>query len=634
MSFLRPIDPPQSILLEICPKEQAESINDLCMSLTRAKMTEVVKLYVPLAAQSTLTFGPKYFTLTKTLNEWLTDRYRGLINLQRELLPHLLYEPNLKLAAKAWPRNFRSAITYALNNVFIGLEKVMEIISENPVKIKLQSGRESYVTPIMITSAMDTDLSCTINIYSLTPQVAYILGRAMEMKSYCGTSSTTDILPEQKLETFSGEGEIIGKFEVFKSIVKNNEIYMTGSGTGIKVGDVNTIAAALNFADPFSVSNIKYLKKFRVKAASFLLLTSLSSYPGQHSLQELPSTPELLRNGLRYVDYSCLANCAMPYFDKFGKTSFNDIRGRIILNVINSKLAKYAIKNLPADKKDVWINVDELVDEIFADMDITNKFGIDISVVRGFQGLFDNLSMSKVNLQNLVTVFTKQLLRGILAVYASAGMVEIAFSPSTLSSNRPFESIKFVRLSGLGRFITGVDSEYVPRDELKKAKASVELDHDNLILRILNDEAAQFVKNNIGKKISSNRYLVDEITLSRKIQSNNDLDNRIMVLKEMASISELPPIWQALTEQVKRHISALKSERLSDWLMYSLNGRLPELAELLRTDSTIRKMILMVEGGRFLVRRSDFENLSKLLANYGFTLPEPFSIPIGYWSRR
>ena len=63
MSFLKPVDLPQSILLETCPPDIAKDMEDICRHLTRARMTEIVKMYVPLAAGAIFSFGPYHYNL-------------------------------------------------------------------------------------------------------------------------------------------------------------------------------------------------------------------------------------------------------------------------------------------------------------------------------------------------------------------------------------------------------------------------------------------------------------------------------------------------------------------------------------------------------------------------------------------
>lgn len=618
MSFLKPVDLPQSILLETCPPDIAKDMEDICRHLTRARMTEIVKMYVPLAAGAIFSFGPYHYNLSKLLQEWLTDRYRGYIDPQRELLPHLLYGPNLKKATDAWPANLRAVITYALNNSFIGLEKIRQIISENPEKITLASGRQTYVTPEMALSMMNTDLSGIINLYSVIPQVARMVGQAMGLQSFSGRSRTTDILPEGRIETFSGEGDLLGKFEVFKSIIHSNGIGLTGTGTGIRTGDVTAIAAALNLADPFAKSEHSQFKKFRARAAAVLLLTARASYLGKYTV-----LPDMLRAGLKSLEYTFLVNCALPHFDKFGKTNFYEMSGRRFLSAITAALARYAVRNLPADKHDVWIDCDDLVDEILTGLPVSERFGIDLEAIKGYSDVYDNITLTKVQVANVVNSFTKPLIKGIIAFLASAGLVEMAYLPSALNTKRPYDAIKYVRLTGLGRYAMCCDIEYIPRGEFEMATASVELDADNMIVRVLNDEASLFIKNQIGRKISSNRYIVNEATITRKIQTRTELENRVAILKEMAAVQQLPPAWLAMVNHAGRRLGAIKAERISDWCMYALDTKLPELVELLRTHPYARRLILMVEGGRFLVKNSDVAELRGILTENGFSLPAP-----------
>lgn len=632
MSFLRPVDIPQTILLEECPPDHAERYMKIVEGLTRARLTEIAKMYIPLAATGQLSFGPKHFNYTQTLNEWLTDRYRGYVDLQRSVAVYLLHEPNLRRAIEAWPANFRSVIAYALNNFFIGIDKIREIISENPVKIVLRSGRETFVTPDMITSTMNTDISGQVNIYNMIPQVGRLVGKIMGLDGYNRISATTDVLPEFGIEAFTGEGDIIGKMPVFMKIADAEHMQLTPGGCGVKAGDANTLDTALGLADPFSDSKIKYLKRFRIKAVALVLFTARAARSHISKKDAAYDTPDLIKLGIANLHTLFLENAALPYFDKIPKSILANVNGSDIILAISKILTKYSAKRLAEGKSDVWVNADNLVDEVFVGLNMPDKFGIDLSELR-YNSLYNNLAVGKMQLVNVVPGFSKQLLRGIIAMLASVGLVELAYSPSALTGARPFEAIRFVRLTGLGRYVFDVDDVYTPQAKAQQVEPSIELDSDNFIVKILKDDAMNFIKNNIGKKISSNRYLVDNATLSRKISTPAELEGRISILKELAGITELPTSWQALADNISRRLTALKAMSLRQYRMYALNGRRTDLIEFLRSDPEARKLILMVEGGRFLVKNEDITSLRSLLAEKGFILPEPFA-DAEYWFYR
>ena len=51
-----------------------------------------------------------------------------------------------------------------------------------------------------------------------------------------------------------------------------------------------------------------------------------------------------------------------------------------------------------------------------------------------------------------------------------------------------------------------------------------------------------------------------------------------------------------------------------------INGDNPELVRLLTSDSQLRKMIILVEGQRFLIKRDDMKEFVDMMKDKGFLI--------------
>lgn len=605
----------------------------------KAAITRYLHLYWPLIVGKDYCFESPGEWMMKPLQKLLEGKYINGYNAANEIFYALFDDDcNLKRAVDAWPAAIRIAVEEAVRNYFISPSFLRETAAANPTKIAIPDGRNLKITGKILESFFSNSESMSCQALSIGRLLHRRLANILEIEEFSERSSTTDVLPEGDYTVINYELSTVGAIDSFDAVCDINGMRLQSSYIHpMKESDLTTVASACEWEEPFATSPFKAMKNFRTRMATFWLLNVYERDYRLRRPEQFPNRTEAVIKSMREffqypsVDIARLAVCSVPFIGRFGKKQFGDLSGNIIVSQVKSSLLKYSAKELGDGASDPWVDLTELVNEILAKVDYESRLCIDVDMVEN-SGLRNEYSNQSILLTNALREFSRPFIRGIIVSLGMLGLVELVKGPDNKGSS-PFDCFRFVRLTRLGRHVFGRDAEYVVNVEERPRESvnPIELYDDSLMILAQRADSADYVRANIGRKVSSTRFVADERSIMRGVTFPYELKNKRNTLLQLSRRTKLPKIWEDMFDSLNRKFSAISPVNISKWNMYTVDSSASDIVSLLSDDPDIRALISLVEGGRFLVAAGDDDvKLRMLLAAHGVTLPSPYR-RLGYY---
>ena len=601
----------------------------------KTTIARLARLYIPLLGGRKFTFGEGCEWLDIALKKVLENKPMHGTAVVGDLFKALFYEEeNLQRAVDAWPKAMRMVIEEALENYFVSTDYIDDAIAAHPATFENLSGTEVQLNSSFLKSVLTPNESMKGTELSIGRLVHQHLAKFLELPSFSESVATTDVLPEGNLEVLNYEKSTVQSLDSFDLTRKVNGISLTsGLAYVVKEGDLSTLASACAWDEPYAQSPDKAMKKYRARMIAFWLLNTYErnyklsreeEFGGSKSYRILESLRADLHGG--YVDVARLAACAMPFMSRFTKKTFGDIYGNDLMPVVCTVMSKYTLTSSEGDASLPWLDFDDVVSEILAKMSYNYRLILEAGMVDGAKWR-NECSKSLVNLNNVMAEFTRPFIKSVIVSLGMLGAVEMVRDKARGAVHSPFDNIRYVRLTTLGRFLLGrkTSYEFEPTELSEPNLSPIELSDDSLMIIARRPESLDFLKTNIGTKVTSTRFIVDEDSIMRGVKFPYELKNKKKMLTQLARLPKLPRIWENFFDNLNRKFTALTAVDSSPWNMYSVDPASTDIVKLLTEDPEIRPLITLVEGGRFLVERGPNDaKLRGLLMAHGVTLPSPY----------
>lgn len=180
----------------------------------------------------------------------------------------------------------------------------------------------------------------------------------------------------------------------------------------------------------------------------------------------------------------------------------------------------------------------------------------------------------------------------------------------------PFDGFVFVKLTGFGRFVLGLNTSY--QSEVKCAHAKIALDPDRLLVYLdAADPEKELILNSLGEKISTGCYRVSDVTFLKGKTSKVEIETKINYFTSLLSDKEIPPLWQTFFDSLPPRLEPLTE--VEDMLVYKIAEN-PQVLQIIATDPLIKTLVFKAEGYHLLLLRKNLAKLKKRLAELGFYL--------------
>lgn len=421
---------------------------------------------------------------------------------------------------------------------------------------------------------------------------------------------TLTFLPElpveaKALQCFTAEPFIFVELSVLDGLSRQGDL-ATDAKWKLSAASVKKVASKMNMTEIFP----KDANRFVASMRSNILLPTVAFF-WMYKERNIAHPEKGLKDifGTEFLNFPTILMPVLMLFTSGLRTT--EIKESLALSLLKKVLDMF-LNNKCAD----WLSVDQLLMQCLFQ-------GISMDV-------FSDYSYSKMDLKQKVNGdeiymdgryddVTVPFVKALFFLLASFGLVEIACDTDTASYPSPFHTLKYFRLTGLGRYVFGFTKTYEqPKSECEGPY--FDLDSNNLIVRSLgSDNPYESLLKDIAEPIGQRRYKVTHSSLLNHCATNEDVANKVEFFKRFIS-SDLPKVWDEFFHSLTRRCCPLKGIAPDMYMIYQLDAGNEELLKLISTDPIIRKYTVRAEGHLLLVRRTAYKQVITRLKSFGYLL--------------
>lgn len=442
-------------------------------------------------------------------------------------------------------------------------------------------------------------------------------------KKYLQPPREYDLIPLDAIEkthfVFEDNDQAVRQIKLFSGYVRQGNIKLSKSGSILK-NSLKQMAEYCSIRE-FYDGKDKALEYVRTKLiADFFTEAEQNDY------------------------YENSAESLKQLFDAFFK--FRDFRGYELKNLLYYIKGKYfgysydkkemqlrkslsdLLKALPVSQ---WVSVENIVRySLFREIRLEVA---DMGIARShlfYNGRYGGKYFPKtMSVRISEDIYTEALvipfIKGAMFLFASFGILDMAYDfpeNELLPGNgrkylSVFDSLKYVRLTKLGAYISGLTLKSDVATE--KQEANVILDENRLIISLEGkDRLKQVFIEKFADKIGSNCYRVDYNSFLKGCVSQEDVDQRTALLKNITG-SDPPRIWLDFLDEVSERTEPLIPERRMN--VYRLKQN-KELISLFAKDDILRKYAMKAENYHIVIESEHISKVKKRLGEFGYFIEE------------
>jgi hypothetical protein len=233
--------------------------------------------------------------------------------------------------------------------------------------------------------------------------------------------------------------------------------------------------------------------------------------------------------------------------------------------------------------------------------------------------LANNDTGELVCLSNLTKHLGIPFLKGLLYLMAGFGLVEVAYRQRNTDDASIFDTLKYVRMTDLGRYVFHFSPTYTPPQNTDTEELFC-LDEQRLVIRSLKeDNPYEALLNDTAIAIGNHRYMMNNESFLKNCRSEKDVKDKIDFFKRFIS-KDIPEVWKNFFESLIRQCHPLKAVSADSYVIYQLDGNNKELIQLLSTDPLLKSIIIRAEGYKILVEKKQQKAFMDKLKAHGYLL--------------
>ncbi len=288
------------------------------------------------------------------------------------------------------------------------------------------------------------------------------------------------------------------------------------------------------------------------------------------------------------------------------------------------KIVKNIINNLP---KDGWVGVKNIFRYCkyrdykfdFESKWKTKEYNMECDILLDDELISDTLYTDYY----YQILFFEPILKATFFYLAALGALELKYdkpqSPYTIKAkDRPYisvwDSLKYIRLTPLGKYIFGFDKKYIQK-EIKVKKNTIKFDEYKPIITIENQDAIMSAKlDAYTDKYDENRYILSHAKIFKDCKNYGTVNLKIENFYKQ--IEKNPPkVFIDFFDEIKKSANLLKRDLKQVVITIENN---PKLLTLFMKNTKLKELIIKAEGYRIIVSKENIPKLSKILKDNGF----------------
>ncbi|PSR55549.1 hypothetical protein AHMF7605_19580 [Adhaeribacter arboris] len=221
------------------------------------------------------------------------------------------------------------------------------------------------------------------------------------------------------------------------------------------------------------------------------------------------------------------------------------------------------------------------------------------------------------------TLLTEPLLRGTFYLFATFGLVDVAFGtpvhPEAGNFKKAyisvFDGLQAVRLTSLGAYVCGLTQTYVApvtQDE------QIILDEQHLFISYTGtNQPLLTILDKVARKAGEHLFKVDYETLLGDCNTSLDVTAKLNMFKQLLSANP-PPLWQDFFATVQERNVALPALNANYQLFELPNNK--ELIRLVASDAFLKKHIIKAEMYHVIIPRTSISKVKNYLKKFGYLI--------------
>ena len=432
-------------------------------------------------------------------------------------------------------------------------------------------------------------------------------------------------LPQEEcasLTIYSGEANIFTLLPMLTSLYESKQIEF--GKNKVTASAIKKAAKMLQLKEFFDQED----KSTSNLAASFLI-NSFSLYCSTHKIKRDCEKNESFIKDILFGNNNrsqFLIPILLPHISGFRKNQLDFGRGNYLFSDILTVL-------LTLDEYG-WIPIEKLCFHARSrDRESIRHFLLLPAYEYDKMTIINNFDNTEVWVNGVLQEITYPLVKSYLFMMATLGLVEIAYkevkrsneaqpmnTTTGISHNTAvsyFDGLKYVRLTNLGKYVLGLDKEYV-RTKQKDIKY-FELDEESLIVKsLVETNPYESILTSMGKAISKKMYKMSYETFLEGCTCKSDITNKIQLFHDYIC-PEPPANWEQFFKDMEDRCKLLKAPQ-KKYSLLQIPSDQKDLQRILLNDPVIRKYSLKAEGFILLVETSNKGKVVDALKKYGYLL--------------
>lgn len=420
----------------------------------------------------------------------------------------------------------------------------------------------------------------------------------------------TDTLPDG-LHTFTAEMAIIAKVSMLNALYDNKKLTF-GSSPRLTAAAVKRLQKLVPVPEFFASQTDDKLLSSLCSAMTYNTFCLWRTQTGRKKRPEAPEEQIKAALATTLDNHAFLLSLVLPYIKGFKRscTVYANTTA-IVARMLQEVLAEWHDKQ--------WLTVEDIIMHVRTCSDRAEK---DFLLIGSYE--FDRMEMKNsytdtlIGYDNNVSMLSEPFVRGLLLLFAACGMVELACGDVQTDGDSPYDCLRYVRVTPLGRWLLGRADSY-DNTAVADEKPVFELDSEHLFIKSPgNDSVAETFMADYAERITPRLYRVSYESFLKGCSTPKDVEQKIDTFARYVCATP-PPIWSSFFDDLRQrsHPFGAPSDK------YTIMQVAPDdrqLQRLLLTEPSVRCFVTKAEGYMVLIKTADMPKFAAALRKHGYLL--------------
>ncbi len=232
---------------------------------------------------------------------------------------------------------------------------------------------------------------------------------------------------------------------------------------------------------------------------------------------------------------------------------------------------------------------------------------------------FNEFSGKYIKREDVETQFVTAAIKSMCFLFASWGILDIAHETGPICTTSPYDGLKYIRLTSLGRYVFGISKDYTPPVTSQSSGPIFELDNDRLLIKLLDLESPKRLSlDRFATAVTPTLYRVDLKTFIKECADKDTLEEKIGRFKRLMAC-KFSSIWEDFFETMRQQCQPLGTAGKS-YTIRRISKDNKRLQEIIMTDERLKQYIVRAENYLILIENKNMSEVVRILRDYGYII--------------